>query len=203
MRRTNTRVLLVQAALDLFYRKGYSNTTIRDIGIKAKISKSVIYHYFKNKAEILFIILHTASADLLNTVIEIDEQIEDPLECLREMLRAHSVMFSLKRKKEHKILISDQGWLMGKHKKIMRAEQRQIYDLYKKKLKELHRDNLLNDIDHTVLAFSIFGIINSFFSWYRDRGRLSREKVADNMIDFVFHGILKSSLPSWNRQPSP
>lgn len=196
MRRTSTRVLLVQAALDLFYRKGYSNTTIQDIGIKAKISKSVIYHYFKNKAEILFIILHTASADLINILIEIEEQIEDPLECLREMLRAHSVMFSLKRKKEHKILISHQEWLMGKHKKILRAEQRQIYDLYMKKLNELHRDNLLNDIDHVVLAFSIFGIINSSFSWYRDGGRLSREKIADNMLNFVFNGILKSSPPS-------
>lgn len=191
MRRTNTRVLLVQAALDLFYRKGYSNTTIQDIGIKAKISKSVIYHYFENKAEILFIILHTAAADLTNILIEIEERIEDPLGCLREMLSAHSVMFSLKRKKEYKILISHQEWLMGKHKKILRAKQRQIYDLYMKKLKELHRDNLLNDIDHTVLAFSIFGIINSFFTWYRDGGRLSREKVADHMIDFVFHGILK------------
>ncbi|MCJ7685651.1 MAG: TetR/AcrR family transcriptional regulator, partial [Desulfobacteraceae bacterium] len=166
------------------------------IGIKAKISKSVIYHYFKNKAEILFIILHTASADLINILIEIEEQIEDPLECLREMLRAHSVMFSLKRKKEHKILISHQEWLMGKHKKILRAEQRQIYDLYMKKLNELHRDNLLNDIDHVVLAFSIFGIINSSFSWYRDGGRLSREKIADNMLNFVFNGILKSSPPS-------
>lgn len=45
---------ILGAALKLFYENGYASTTMSDIAVAAGISKGLIYHYFKNKAEILF-----------------------------------------------------------------------------------------------------------------------------------------------------
>ena len=73
MKTNDARERLIKAAIDLFYQKGYPTTTIRDIGAKANISTSVIYHYFKDKEEVLFEIMQLAGNDLfklLDNIIE-------------------------------------------------------------------------------------------------------------------------------------
>jgi len=190
----NTREILLKNAINLFSQKGYSNTSIREIGKKAGISSSIIYHYFKNKEEMLFEIVHSSTKDLIRSLRETEERISDPVECLREMLTEQTVIFSLKRKKEGKILAIDSYQLRGKRGDINRKMQREIYDLYKEKIMEIKEKGLLKKIDLTVLAFSIFGIINSFHNWYKDSGRLSKEEVTENMEKLLFHGILNQEI---------
>ena len=188
----NTRKILVKNAINLFSHKGYSNTSIREIGKKAGISSSIIYHYFKNKEEMLFEIVHSATNDLIQSLREIEDRNPDPVECLREMLKEQSVIYSLKGKKEAKILAFDSHQLRGKRGEIIRKLQYDIYDIYKRKIQEIKDKKLLrDDIDLTVLTFSIFGIINSFHGWYKNSGCLSEEEVAENMERFLFNGILK------------
>ena len=187
----DTRRILLNAATNLFYQKGYPNTTIREIGQKAGISNSIIYHYFKNKEEMLSEIIQVASKDLVNALVEIQQEVEDPVECLKEMLTTHMLVWCLKRKREAKIIVADDYWLTGKRREANRSVQRQIYRLYIDKLEALRENRLLEYIDLKVLAFTIFGAINSFFRWYREGGSLSKEDVAQNVIAIVFNGILK------------
>lgn len=190
----NTRELLLKSAINLFSQKGYANTSIREIGAKIGISSSIIYHYFKNKEELLFEITRSSTEDLVQSLRETEERISDPVECLREMLTEQTVIFSLKRKKEGKILAIDSYQLRGKRGDSIRKMQREIYDIYTGKIKEIEEKGLLKKVDLTVLTFSIFGIINSFHNWYKDSGRLSKEEVAENMEKLLFHGILKQKI---------
>jgi AcrR family transcriptional regulator len=50
---TDTRELIVEAAFDCFRRRGPNKTTIVDIARAADISRSTIYEYFRDKAEIV------------------------------------------------------------------------------------------------------------------------------------------------------
>jgi AcrR family transcriptional regulator len=186
----DTRAILLNVATNLFYQKGYPNTTIREVGQKAGISNSIIYHYFKNKEDMLFEIIQVSSRDLINALIKIQQDVEDPVECLKEMLKTHMVAWCLKRKKETKIIVADDYWLTGKRREANRVTQRQIYKLYLNKLEELSKKGLLKPVDLRVLAFTIFGAINSFFRWYREGGPLSKEDVADNVIAIMFRGLL-------------
>lgn len=187
----NTKEKLFRSAVNLFYSKGYADTSIREIGVKARISDSLIYHYFKNKEEILFEIVNAASQRLIETLIQIEKETSDPLECLRKMLIAHTAHISLQFEKESKILVAENYWIRGKYKTIVIRHQREIYDLYKRKLAEMKQRGLLNEIDLTAVNFSIFGIINWFFRWYKKGGRLSKEEVAENIWKFVFYGMVK------------
>ncbi len=187
----NPRELLLQTAIDLFFQKGYMDTSIRDIGITAGISSSLVYHYFKDKEEVLFQIINSSSVELMEVLQETEARVSDPLECLREMLTAHTVRFSLKRKKEVKIIVEDQYFLRGMRLEIIKKQQREVYQLYYKKLQELGATGCMNEVDPTVLNFSLFGVINWFFRWYQEDGRLTEEEVADNLIKIIFHGIVK------------
>ncbi len=47
------RATLLQAAEDLFVQKGYETTTMDEIASAAHFAKGTLYHYFKNKADLL------------------------------------------------------------------------------------------------------------------------------------------------------
>ena len=188
----NTRKKLLQAAVDLFFEKGYASTSIREIGTKAGITNSLIYHYFTNKEELLFEIVNRSVGDLIDTLKEVMRGVSDPLECLRQMLIGQTALLSAKRQKESKILFSEYHWLTGAKRKALRKSQREVYDIYMEKCRELKQRGILNDIDLSVLTFSIFGVLFGFFRWYRDTGSLTKEDVAENIWKFVFYGMLKS-----------
>lgn len=48
---------IIDASEELFFSKGYDNTTINDILDKVEIGKGTFYHYFKSKEEVLDAIL--------------------------------------------------------------------------------------------------------------------------------------------------
>lgn len=56
--RNKTKQQIIDAALELFGKEGFSKTSISAIATKAGISKGLIYHYFKSKVDILENIFH-------------------------------------------------------------------------------------------------------------------------------------------------
>ena len=186
-----TRELLLRTAINLFAEKGYADTSIRDIGIRADISTSIMYHYFKGKEDILFEVITTSSHELIKMLEEIRERIQDPVECLIEMLMTHIVRFSLKRREETQILAANNHLLTGENRIICRKIQREIYGIYSAQLKIIAEHNLMKNLDPTVVVFSIFGMINSFYAWYDEKGRLSKEEVAQNILGLILRGIIK------------
>ena len=187
----NTRQKVLRAAIDLFYEKGYSETSVRDIGAQAGISNSLVYHYFKNKEEVLFEILNTQSQNLLLTLLDIEEKNQDHLNCLRELLLVHLRFTIIHYKKESRILNDSFDLLSYKYKAFLKRVERDIYDLYKKELEELAKLGLLNHVYLPALIFSIFGIIDWSIRWYREGGRLTEEEVIHHLMNFIFHGMLK------------
>lgn len=48
-----SRKKILMAAFELFGKKGYSATSVESIAVKARVSKGLVYHYFKSKQDIL------------------------------------------------------------------------------------------------------------------------------------------------------
>ena len=51
--KTNNRELILDCALDLFYRKGYEGVGVQEIATAAGITKPTLYYYFKSKYGLL------------------------------------------------------------------------------------------------------------------------------------------------------
>lgn len=56
---------IMNAAQNLFYKKGYINTTTQDIIKATKISRGLLYYHFKSKEDILFTIVEKHIEPLL------------------------------------------------------------------------------------------------------------------------------------------
>jgi AcrR family transcriptional regulator len=185
--KNNTRELLLAVATELIYKKGYSGTSIRDVGMKAKMSNSLLYHYFKDKEDILFQIILAESQELLGRLLDIEKRVEDPLDRLKEMFMIH-IGHGLK--KQSKILVEELNWVTGKRKTTLNSYQQQIYGVYVRQLRSLTEEGRIQGVPPSVAAFSIFGMINWFYKWYKEGGALSTEEVSKALMKVAFYGLM-------------
>jgi AcrR family transcriptional regulator len=83
------RELILSAAVKAFAEKGFHGTRVADIAKEADIAYGLIYHYFKNKEEILNSIFHEKWGVFLAILRNIDQDKRD----LREKLIAIATFF--------------------------------------------------------------------------------------------------------------
>ena len=187
----NTQEVLLKAAVDLFYNKGYAGTSIRDVGVKAGVSNSLLYHYFKDKEEMLFEIIQAFSKEITDELAQIEKSVQDPVERLRQML-THHIKHGIKNRKKTRLIVEELLSLTGKRREKVHEFERELYAFYMKTLKEIAASGRIRDnLDLTVVNFALFAPINWFFKWYKEGDRLTVEEVADNTLAVLFHGILK------------
>ena len=79
-----TRERIIDAAIDVFYDKGVSNTSLNDVAHAAKVTRGAIYWHFKNKAD-LFDAMCAHIKNPIHLMVEevASEKTPDPLGLLR------------------------------------------------------------------------------------------------------------------------
>jgi len=70
------------------------------------------------------------------------------------------------------------------------------FDLVRDTLGELKAAGRLRDVDLTVAAFSVIGMILWLPRWFRQGGRLTDDQAAHEIADFALAGVLKAPAPA-------
>jgi len=81
------RQAISKAAVELFERQGFQNTTIEQIAIQAGVSPPTVFKYFGNKQEIILEILHHADQRAIIDTRSRIHEIDDPVEALCHLER--------------------------------------------------------------------------------------------------------------------
>ena len=84
--RQKSRQAILKAALTLFARNGYSETTTEDLARKVGISKGLIYNYFSNKEEILECLIDEFARKVM-TIPTPEPNVVDPILYLESVIR--------------------------------------------------------------------------------------------------------------------
>jgi AcrR family transcriptional regulator len=85
-KKARTREAIIDAALDLFGRKGFEATTIEDIAAAADVSPRTFFRYFDSKVD-LVMAHNEAHGDKIGPLMAARPASEGPLEALREVLQ--------------------------------------------------------------------------------------------------------------------
>lgn len=80
---------ILEAALDLFGRKGFEATTVSAICEAAGVSEATLYEYFESKEQVLFSIAELYTRREFERLEGIREYIRDPKEKLRVVIQAY------------------------------------------------------------------------------------------------------------------
>ena len=193
MKISKRKAEIIEKATDLFYEHGFVKASIRDIVKAVGITNSTVYIHFENKDEILYYIIENIGSALLKEIRSGIEAHDDPVECLREMVFRQVCLIKEKRK-EIKIYMEEQYQLPTVLRNRALKQHRQVYNLYHNMICQIKDKGLIRDVDETVMTFSIFAMMNWSYRWFKDKGRLSIEEVAENIIRIFFGGIFREGV---------
>ena len=186
---SNTPDKLLAVAIDLFSRKGFKGTSIRDIASNLGMTTSNIYHFFGTKAGILTAIERQTLEPILFEFKRIVGLDLPPLERFTLLIKTHLAYLDTHRKENTILSLSDETLLSSGKNGLTRRYHQETFSIYRSEIDRLLSTEGLTG-NATLLAFHTLGTVIWFLRWYRQGGPNSLEQVTDSIVSYVLHGIL-------------
>ena len=182
-------------AAKIFCDKGYDATSMSDIADAVGITKAGIYHYVKSKQDLLFAIMNFGMDRLEIQVITPARAVIDAEQRLRAILRNHALLIIEGSRPEGysplTVLNDEMAGLTPAHRRKVQLRKRAYLNLLRDTLRQLKDEGKLKDVDATVAAFSLFGMLLWLSRWYKPDGRLTGDEVANEIEKIALGGLLR------------
>ena len=174
----------------LFGRKGYSETTIKDIAIAYGSEPANIYNYFQSKEDILFNVLHEETQSLVSKIRFLkDDQESHPVEQIKKIFKVHGEV-ALGKMKPGKLIYDTELMRLNKVHKNKLIELRDEYDeILRCIIIRGIRIGVFKDIDIKIAAYAIASTIMRLRVWYNPKGRLSKNEIITSLWVFALRGL--------------
>lgn len=183
---------LFDQAARLFAKKGYANTSIRDISEALNIQKSSLYHYFKNKEQLLYEMLDSYMTEALAEIEALLAKPLSPPERLKGVLGLYGRVYASDRDRLA-LLVNELDNLGPANRGALIEKQRLYVAAIQGVLAELAEHGLLKDIPLPVATFAFFGMVHYTIKWYSKEGPVSPDQLSEHFLEILSHGILKST----------
>jgi len=180
------RATILATATAYFGEHGYEDTKWADVAAAVGIGSTALYHYFESKLHCLYVIMADTLESFQSDFERITGEHDDFLEALLAVLRS---AFDLSDQEvlRNRLLVAEQG-LVGIHRtspreeearKLARARTRDLEFAWGTFLTRGMEQGVLPEADPRLLARAVLGLYNSVFHWYRPRGSITLDEVAD------------------------
>ena len=186
------REAIVNEAAKLYATHGFLGASLADLALACNTSKSLIYHYYGSKEDILFDIM----ASHIDALKKAAEKARAGPGSAADRLRAvaHAFMgLYVGAAARHKVLLNELENLPTSRQAEIVAGQRRIVQIVERLFTEI--EPKLKDrsgaLRPTVMLF--FGMINWTYVWFDPRGAASAADIADMAVDMALHGIAPKS----------
>jgi TetR/AcrR family transcriptional regulator, cholesterol catabolism regulator len=176
-----------RAAAKLFDRKGYLETSLKDISDEAGVSKGAIYYYFSSKHEILFFILDTYMDSLLDGLEEALARLPPGARRIEFITRRHLSLYN-NRVPEAKALLVDANSLPAADFRKIAAKQKRYARLLADALSE-YLGPKVPAVNAKAIAYVLFGMCNSVMHWHDPEGPIKLAELTQMCLDIFLHGV--------------
>jgi len=193
MRRNKARKQLCRGAIKLFSKKGYNNTTMREIAKASGITLGNLYNYIEKKEDILFFVQEEILKQLYELVdVNIESQ-DDPVEQLTNMLR-EVLKLTVRFKEELLFIYTETKYLQRKYlKEVLRRESEFVAKF--ESLLEKGTDQGVFDCKNPALSAKIIVSTASLIVALRGWNifpQYSAEELFDETIRLFLKGVVAS-----------
>jgi TetR/AcrR family transcriptional regulator, cholesterol catabolism regulator len=164
---------MLNAAAALFSKKGYAATSTREIAAVLRIQKASLYYHIEGKEDLLYSICKSSLEQIRADVATAIEDVSDPLERTRTLIRAH-IESMLRDQDRHSATLSEMRAL-SKERLVQVIALRDTYEeMVRSVLQEAQQAGALRaDIPVKYLCLILLGLVNRVEVWYRRKGALS------------------------------
>jgi AcrR family transcriptional regulator len=188
-RKSLVRNQLIDKAAELFATRGYARTTMNDIAEELQLKRSSLYHYFRNKEEILDALIEeqtVAPTQMLKSLLA--RRSGTPLEKIRDAL-SQSILRKLSESARFRVLDQIEFEMPERQATQHRRMKRAVLELWSQLIADGIRCGDLRQIDSRMATFALLGITNWTAWWYSPDGKLTPEQIANAMTDIGLFGL--------------
>lgn len=181
---------LTAASIELFERKGFSDTAVQDICQAVGVTKGTFYYYFDSKESLLMDIHLSYIDEILHHQVSI---LSDTTSSHQEKL--FNVVFMLLHDIERK---GASGRVFFREMRHLNAERMSVIverrNEFRMNIERLLCDGVARGIfrdtlNPRVAAFAVLGMANWSYQWFHPAGELSDRDVATQYVEMILDGI--------------
>jgi len=172
------------AAVDLFYEKGYENTTLDEVAVRLGVTKPFIYANFGSKTELL--------AEICSRGVRAAEQALDAVLAKRLSPRVSLEMFALdyvtavlNSQKHIAVYVREEMNLEPADAHRLTGMRREFVGKMTKLLEKGAAAGEFDIEDAHMAALGIIGAVTWSTFWFRPAGRLSLAAIAGSMTKLI------------------
>jgi AcrR family transcriptional regulator len=182
------REAVLKTAAQLFLEKGYARTSMNDVADRLSITKPALYHYFRNKEDILVECYRLGTALIEEILNEISDHCGTGLEKVEAFIYSYANVMTVNFGRC--VMRLDDADLSTDAFDEVRKYKRKIDRRLRSFIQEGIDDGTINPCDPKIAAFSIAGALNWICHWYEPAGALSAEEIATQFTRTLTQGLV-------------
>ena len=179
---------ILQAAAQIFRRKGYHAASMQDIADAVHLQKASLYHHVTGKQDILLAILDKALDLLIDDLQQVVDSDLAPEEKIRRAMQIYIERLTEDTSLAAVLLLEYRS--LEPDLRVRHIERRDRYDhLWRGLIREGVEVNLFRPVDEAVATFALLGVQNWMITWFRQDGRFTARQLADQFCDLFINGL--------------
>jgi TetR/AcrR family transcriptional regulator len=181
------REQILARAAELFARQGYTATTMNQVAAACGVTKPTLYHYMRDKQDLLLHIAagHVARLELLWS--EVQALKLAPEARLRALIERFMQAYA-HAQNEHRVLTEDVRFLPEAERAQVLTAERRVVGGFADAIVALRPDLQARAL-HKPLTMLLFGMMNWTFTWLRPDGAITYEALGEMIADLFCGGL--------------
>ena len=183
---TQREQILARAA-ELFARQGYTATSMNQVALACGVSKPSLYHYVRDKYQLLVEIAEDHVNRLKALVARAQQLPLDPPARMRELIGSFLEVYA-DAQAAHRVLTEDVKFLEPVDRERVLDAQREVVAAFAEAIADTRPALRATEL-HKPLTMLLFGMMNWMFTWLQPGGKLTHAAMAPIVADLFFGGL--------------
>jgi TetR/AcrR family transcriptional regulator, cholesterol catabolism regulator len=180
-------------------RRGFHNTSIRDISRATGVSVSGLYYYVGSKEELLFRIQDHCFGTVLDNLERRLAGVDDPARRLQILVENH-LRFFLANMEEMTVLSHEADTLTGEYRAQVNAKKRRYTEICHSIMERLQQPCCA--MTARTATFTLFGMLNWIYNWYDPERDVPAAELAEQMSALFLRGFAGAGFSALPADPA-
>jgi AcrR family transcriptional regulator len=186
MKKRNQYEKILRVSANLISQKGYHGVSLQQIANKMRLHKSSLFHYFKNKEELILRILEASVDKASENLKKITGDHElTPKGKLKKAIEVHLSSLLTEHRANATIYLNELRSLSRKNQKEYLMKRKKYQRDFEKIIEGMKGEGYFRGLDPKIVTAGILGMLNWTTRWYKETGPLTIQEISDH-----FYGIV-------------
>ena len=178
---------ILGSAASLFAKVGYPNAKMQDIAKACGASKSMLYHYFGTKDDLLFAMLEEHLEQVIAAIAGVAAVEGSHRDRFAAFIHVYAQK-SVQSRRRHVSAMNDVKFLPRAMQTPLRKLEKQVADLIADLLRALNPQ--LDDALYKPYGMLLIGMLNWTDTWYKPAGRVKPQELCERIARLFLDGFL-------------